>query len=82
MSSQHCLLAPLGPMCHHSAPTCRMASAALTPRSMADSEGMRYGSIAWMLRPVGSTPAGAGKGGVEFASYVLQLWEVWCKRPA
>jgi hypothetical protein len=39
----------------------RIASAALVPRSMAASEGMRYGSSAWMLRPVGSTPAAKGQ---------------------
>lgn len=39
---------------------CRMASAALVPLSNAARPGMRYGSRAWMLRPVGSTPGAAG----------------------
>mmetsp|Transcript_39448 Transcript_39448/g.97678 ORF Transcript_39448/g.97678 Transcript_39448/m.97678 type:complete len:213 (+) Transcript_39448:1229-1867(+) len=33
-----------------------MARATRAPRSAAAGEGMRYGSRAWMLRPVGSTP--------------------------
>ena len=34
-----------------------MSLAAVRPLAIATGEGMRYGSRAWMLRPVGRTPA-------------------------